>query len=78
MPLDWTLADTEIGTIVALGKQTLKENIRDEFGLVLGLHGGAESTEMTRSVLVPRPKPASSLFGELEDGVCTTQFCHFR
>lgn len=45
MPLDWTLADTEIGTIAALGKQTLKENTGDGFGLVLGLQGGAESTE---------------------------------
>ena len=45
MPPDQTLDDTEIGTAVALGKQTLNEDIWDGFGLVLGLQGAAESME---------------------------------
>ena len=66
MFLDWTLDATEIGTIVVLGKQTLREGTGDRFGLVLGLQGGAESLTgpciydvainvLARRLYLPRP-----------------------
>lgn len=68
---------------MALGKQTLKEDIWDGFGLVLDLQGGAEGPigtwiyRMAESVYRFIGQASLDLFGDREGGVYTTRFCHF-